>query len=172
MTTHEPTHLVVMGVSGTGKTSLALALAEQLNLTFAEGDDLHPKENIAKMSAGIPLNDEDRAPWLQLIARWMQETGATGQNTIVTCSALKRKYRDTLRCAGGRVLFLHLAGEKSLIAERMNARKNHFMPPALLDSQFETLEPLEADENGIVLDISGTQQEIMQDALAQLNSLR
>lgn len=159
------THLVVMGVSGTGKTTVAQALAREFNLEFAEGDDLHPQANVDKMSAGIPLNDHDREPWLHTIAQWMTSEAQQGQNTVVSCSALKKQYRDILRSAAGRVVFVHLAGEKEIIAERMKHRQGHFMPVSLLDSQYETLEALTDDELGFVVDIAGTKNEVIADAV-------
>lgn len=168
MTTEHTHHIVVMGVSGTGKTSIAHALCDQLGWSFVEGDDLHPAENIQKMSAGIPLTDQDRAPWLARIATWIQEADARGQNTIVTCSALKRAYRDLLREAAPGILFLHLMGPRQTIADRMMQRKSHFMPTSLLDSQLATLEPLEADETGLLVDISGTPEEVLAEALKAL----
>lgn len=168
MTTEHTHHIVVMGVSGTGKTSIAHALCDQLGWSFVEGDDLHPAENIQKMSAGIPLTDQDRAPWLARIATWIQEADTRGQNTIVTCSALKRAYRDLLREAAPGILFLHLTGPRQTIADRMMQRKSHFMPTSLLDSQLATLEPLEADETGLLVDISGTPEEVLSEALKAL----
>ena len=147
-------HIVVMGVSGTGKTELAHRLHHRTGFSFAEGDDLHPASNVQKMSAGNPLTDEDRAPWLADIAAWATEQAAQGKNTIITCSALKKQYRNALRTAPGRVIFLHLTGSKELIADRMTHRRGHFMPTTLLDSQLATLEPLEADELGFTLDIT------------------
>ncbi len=150
------THVVVMGVSGTGKTTVAKALQESLDWPFAEGDDLHPAANVAKMAAGIPLEDGDRWPWLDAIAAWTSEQAAAGRSTIVTCSALRRIYRDRLRAAASGTVFVHLVGTPELLAERMAGRKGHFMPSSLLASQLATLEPLEADEPGIVVDVSGT----------------
>ena len=146
--------LVVMGVAGSGKTTIARMLADRLGWRFQEGDALHPPANVAKMSAGTPLTDEDRWPWLHAIAAVIDGWRAEGASGIVTCSALKRAYRAIL--AGGRpdVRIVHLAGDKALIAARMAARKGHFMPTALLDSQFATLEPPGAEENPIVVDIA------------------
>lgn len=160
------THIVVMGVSGTGKTTVAQALAREFAFEFTEGDDLHPQANIDKMSAGIPLNDEDRAPWLHAIAQWMTSQAQQNENTVVSCSALKKQYRDILRSALGCVIFVHLAGEKEIIAERMKHREGHFMPVSLLDSQYETLEALHDDEPGFVVDIAGTKPEVIADAIA------
>ncbi|MDO4917827.1 MAG: gluconokinase [Rothia sp. (in: high G+C Gram-positive bacteria)] len=168
MATKNTHHIVVMGVSGTGKTSIAHALRDQLGWSFVEGDDLHPAENIQKMSSGIPLTDEDRAPWLARIATWIKEADARGERTIVTCSALKRAYRDVLRQAAPGVVFLHLTGPQEIIAERMKHRQGHFMPTSLLDSQLATLEPLEADEAGVLVDISGTPAEVAAAGLAAL----
>ena len=146
--------LVVMGVAGSGKTTIARMLAERLGWRFQEGDALHPAANVAKMSAGTPLTDDDRWPWLHAIAAVIDGWRAEGASGIVTCSALKRAYREIL--VGGRadVRLVHLAGDKALIAARMAARKGHFMPTALLDSQFATLEPPGAEERPIVVDIS------------------
>lgn len=148
------THLVVMGVAGCGKSTVAQQLRQELGWSLTEGDDLHPAANIAKMSAGVPLNDEDRWPWLDAIADWTTTEDEAGHDTLVTCSALRRVYRDRLRAAPGRTVFVHLVGPEALLAERLAARPGHFMPPSLLPSQLATLEPLEADEEGIVLDIT------------------
>jgi len=145
--------LLVMGVSGSGKTTVAKALAEHLGWRFQEGDALHPPQNVAKMSAGTPLSDADRWPWLAAIAAVIDGWRAAGVSGIVTCSALKRAYRQVLVGDRADVRLVYLAGSKALIAGRMAARKGHFMPAALLDSQFATLEPPEADETPIVVDI-------------------
>jgi len=142
-----------MGVSGSGKTTVAKALAEHLGWRFQEGDALHPPQNVAKMSAGTPLSDADRWPWLAAIAAVIDGWRAAGVSGIVTCSALKRAYRQVLVGDRADVRLVYLAGSKALIAGRMAARKGHFMPAALLDSQFATLEPPEADETPIVVDI-------------------
>ena len=145
----KPSVLVVMGVSGTGKSTVAGLLAGRLGWELAEGDDLHPPANVAKMASGHPLTDEDRWPWLDKVAAWIKDRVSSGKTGVITCSALKRRYRDRLRGPG--VMFVHLAGAKELIAARMAARLDHFMPPGLLDSQFEALEPIESDENAVVL---------------------
>jgi carbohydrate kinase (thermoresistant glucokinase family) len=145
--------LVVMGVAGCGKTTIARLLAERLGWRFQEGDALHPPANVAKMSAGTPLSDADRWPWLHAIAAVIDTWRAEGASGIVTCSALKRAYRDILIGNRPDVRLVHLAGDKPLIAARMAARKGHFMPTALLDSQFATLEPPGAEENPIFVDI-------------------
>ncbi|WP_022708348.1 gluconokinase [Paracoccus zeaxanthinifaciens] len=140
---------VVMGVSGTGKTSVGLALARRLGVPYLDGDDLHPAGNVAKMAAGTPLTDADRWPWLDEVARTLSESAPV----IVGCSALRRAYRDRLReAAGGPVTFFYLHGPRDVIAARMSGRKGHYMPPALLDSQIATLEPPGADE-AVALDI-------------------
>ncbi|MGV9361382.1 gluconokinase [Amycolatopsis sp. NPDC003731] len=157
------TVIVVMGVSGSGKTTIGTALAEALGVEYAEADTFHPKANIDKMTAGTPLTDEDRAPWLEAIAGWIREHQATGG--VVTSSALKRRYRDVLR-TGGDVWFAHLQVDRAQLAERMKTRKGHFMPVSLLDSQLADLEPLQPDEAGVVLDNSrGTPEEITEAAL-------
>ncbi len=145
-----------MGVSATGKTSVAEALAKELGLDFVEGDDLHPPANIEKMSAGTPLDDGDRRPWLEAIAELIAEQHRAGTSAVVTCSALKRSYRDILRSRlpDSNVFFLHLHAEFDVLHDRMAGRTKHFMPPALLRSQFDTLEPLEDDEVGVVVDVT------------------
>ncbi len=156
--------VVVMGVSGSGKTTVGTALAERLGVPYAEADDFHPPENVAKMASGVPLTDTDRAPWLDAIAAWLKVQGADGG--VVTCSALKRVYRDRLRRAAPQLFFLHLDGSPELIGERLTGRTGHFMPSALLKSQFETLEALDADEAGAVVPIDGTPQEVTELAVA------
>jgi gluconokinase len=145
--------LVIMGVSGSGKSTVARPLAARLGWTFQEGDDLHPAANIAKMKAGTPLTDADRAPWLAAIGAWIDRQIGAGAPGIVTCSALKRAYRDQL--AGGRpqVKFVYLRGAEALIAARVAQRTGHFMPPSLLDSQFADLQPPGPDENTLTVDI-------------------
>jgi carbohydrate kinase (thermoresistant glucokinase family) len=163
------THVVVMGVAGTGKSTVARALAERLGWPFGEGDDLHPAANVAKMAAGIPLEDADRWPWLDAIAAWTAERAAAGNSTIVTCSALRRTYRDRLRAAAPGTVFVHLVGSPALLAERMTARKDHFMPTSLLGSQLETLEPLEADEPGFTVDVELPAAAIVDEVLDRLH---
>lgn len=145
--------LVVMGVSGCGKTTVAALLAGRLGWPFAEGDDLHPAANVAKMHAGHPLDDADRWPWLAKIAEWVDERLDTGSGGVITCSALKRKYRDVMRRDG--VVFVYLHGTHEEIARRLAARHGHFMPASLLDSQFADLEEPGSDENAIRVDIGG-----------------
>ncbi len=145
--------LVVMGVSGSGKSTVAKPLAARLGWPFQEGDDLHPAANIAKMKAGVPLDDADRAPWLDAIAAWIADRLRAGTGGVVTCSALRRDYRDRLRGAGAGVILVYLKGSKAVIGKRVAARRGHFMPGALLDSQFATLEEPTSDEHAIVVDI-------------------
>jgi len=147
--------IVVMGVAGSGKTTIASGLAETLGVPFVEGDSLHPPANVKKMAAGIPLTDEDRWPWLEAIGDRIEVERVTGHGVVVSCSALKHVYRDCLRKqVHGTVQFILLDGTPELIGDRMRKRKGHFMPPALLDSQFATLEKPTADEHAVVLDIS------------------
>lgn len=158
------THLVVMGVAGSGKSTIAAALSQQLGWVCAEADEFHPQSNIDKMTQGIPLQDEDRWPWLQEIQAWMTAHAAAGESTVLTCSALKQSYRQLLSEAQGRVLFIHLDGGADLIGRRMQGREGHFMPPTLLPSQLATLEPLTGSElaaGSLRLDISKSPEEIV-----------
>lgn len=161
-----PSLVVVMGVSGSGKSTVGMLLAERLGVPYAEADDFHPPANIAKMSAGDPLDDRDRAPWLDAIAAWIVERGDGGG--VVSCSALRRRYRDRLRQDTPGLFFLHLDGSEELIAGRLAARTRHFMPAGLLRSQFEALEPLEPDEAGAVVAIGDDPERITERALAAL----
>jgi gluconokinase len=161
--------VVVMGPSGVGKTTVAQLIAKRLGWTFAEGDSFHPPDNIAKMSHGIPLKDADRAPWLGLIRDWIRRQADEGRNTVITCSALKRHYRDILREAGIRVRFVQLSVDPRLVAERLGARKGHYMPPSLLASQFADLEPLAPDEDGVVVASASTPEAVTDAALAALD---
>lgn len=164
-----PHVVVVMGVAGTGKTTIGPLVARALGVPYAEGDDFHPPANVAKMSAGVPLEDDDRLPWLDAIGRWAQERAGLGG--VVSSSALKRAYRDRLRAAAPGLVFLHLTGDRELIERRMGERRGHFMPTALLDSQFATLQPLQADETGVAVDVAGTPEEITDRAVAALRRL-
>jgi gluconokinase len=146
-----PLHLVFMGVSGSGKSTAARAVQERLGWAYAEGDDFHPEANVAKMRDGIPLTDADRWGWLESLAAWTAERDAEGEPTIITCSALRRAYRDVLRRGGEGTFFVHSTGDKHMILDRMSAR-DHFMPPSLLESQLDTLEPLHPDERGMDVD--------------------
>lgn len=158
------THLVVMGVAGSGKSTLAAALSKRLGWACAEADEFHPQANIDKMSQGIPLQDEDRWPWLEEIQAWMTDRARAGESTVLTCSALKKSYRQLLSQAQGRVIFLHLDGGADLIGQRMQGREGHFMPPTLLPSQLATLEALsqeELDAGSLRLDISQTPEQLV-----------
>jgi carbohydrate kinase (thermoresistant glucokinase family) len=146
-----PPVLVLMGVTGSGKSTVAGLLSGRLGWALAEGDDLHPPANIAKMAAGHPLTDDDRWPWLRLVREWIDGQIAAGRPGIITCSALKRAYRDVLR--DPHVVFVHLAGSRDVLAGRLAARHGHFMPAQLLDSQLADLEPLATDEQSVVVDI-------------------
>ena len=158
------THVVVMGVAGCGKSTVSEAIRDNLDFVMAEGDDFHPQANIDKMSAGIPLTDEDRWPWLRVINTWMVAREALDQNTVVSSSALKHVYRDLLR-ENVDVFFVHLVGSQELILERMKERKDHFMPPSLLASQFDTLENLGEDENGVVISVEDPIEVVVEKAI-------
>jgi gluconokinase len=155
--------VVVMGVSGSGKSTVGAALAQRLRVPFADADDFHPPANIAKMTAGHPLDDDDRRPWLEAIGDWLAEHSGGG---VMSCSALKRTYRDQLRGHCSQVEFLHLAGTPDVIGRRQASRPGHFMPASLLQSQFDTLEPLEADERGVVVDVDQNIDAIVENYLA------
>lgn len=159
--------LVIMGVAGTGKSTVAGLLAGQLGWELAEGDDLHPEANVAKMSSGVPLTDEDRWPWLDRIADWIHTQIQAGRSGIITCSALKRAYRDRMREPG--VVFVHLDGTAEQIGARLSKRLDHFMPASMLESQLATLEPLESDEAGLVVPLGKTSVEEVADIIAQLD---
>lgn len=162
-------HLVVMGVSGCGKTSVGRQLAHTLGLEFIEGDELHPPRNVALMAAGTPLTDADRADWLATIAARLGRAHAAGQGLVVSCSALKRSYRDVLRAACPGLRFIYLHGPAVLLRERLKSRTGHYMPPSLLDSQLATLEPPEADEAAIPIDISPPTPQVVAAALDRLH---
>ncbi|BBX30121.1 gluconokinase [Mycolicibacterium alvei] len=142
--------IVVMGVSGSGKSTVGAALAQRLRVPFADADDFHPPANIAKMSAGHALDDDDRHPWLESIGQWLARNPDGG---VMSCSALKRAYRDQLRRHCPDIEFLHLVGSVDTIGRRQASRPGHFMPAALLESQFQTLEPLESDERGLAIEV-------------------
>ncbi|HZQ33680.1 MAG TPA: gluconokinase [Mycobacterium sp.] len=144
--------IVVMGVSGSGKSTVGAALAQRLGVPFADADDFHPAANIAKMAAGMPLDDDDRRPWLEAIGGWLAAHG-DGDGGVMSCSALKRTYRDYLRSCCPSTEFVHLSGSPEVIATRQAARTGHFMPPSLMASQFATLEPLQPDERGITVGV-------------------
>ena len=164
------TTLVVMGVSGAGKTTTALELVRLLGWDYAEGDDFHPAANVEKMHAGIPLDDEDRWPWLRALAAWIGGHEQEGRPAVVTCSALKRSYRDLLRDGHPSVFFVHVHGSAALLHERVENRHGHYMPPSLLDSQLETLEPLGTDEPGITVAADGTPSVVAERVLDALRA--
>lgn len=162
--------VIVMGVSAVGKTVVAQALAARLGWAFLEGNSLHPPQNVAKMRAGTPLTDADRWPWLDAIAEWIGARLAEGTNAVVACSALKRSYRDRLTQGRAGVRFVFLHGDHALLARRVAARKGHFMPPSLLDSQFDALEPPGPDEGAISVDVAPPPEEITAEILRQLQA--
>ena len=166
--TAAPLHLVVMGVSGCGKSSVGQQVAQALGLAFIEGDSLHPATNVALMAAGTPLTDADRAGWLAEIGGRLGQARAAGQGLVVSCSALRRQYRDGLRAACPGLQFVHLHGSAALLHQRMRARSGHYMPTSLLDSQLATLELPTADEPVITLDISPPTAQVVAMALARL----
>jgi gluconokinase len=161
----DKTAVVVMGVSGSGKTTIAGILSRRLGWPEAEADDFHPAANVAKMHAGTPLTDADRKPWLEALRDWID---AAPGSVILTCSALRRSYRDVLRQANARVVFLHLDGDHEVIRKRITGRRGHFMPASLLDSQFATLEALQPDEDGCVVDVGGSPDVIADRAMHEL----
>ena len=148
-----------MGVSGSGKSTVGAALAQRLRVPFEDADDLHPSANIAKMSRGEALTDEDRFPWLALVGEWLAVHEDGG---VMGCSALKRRYRDQIRHHAPNVRFIYLEGSRDVIAARQAARPGHFMPASLLTSQFQTLEPLEPDEDGVVIEVDQSVDQIVQ----------
>ncbi|MEW9871623.1 gluconokinase [Arthrobacter sp. HS15c] len=160
LTTQPQRHrIVVMGVSGCGKTTIGDLVARELGVPFLDGDSLHPVDNVAKMAAGTPLTDEDRWPWLATVGSELAAAGNGG--LVLACSALRRSYRDAIRAQAPDTVFLHLHGSKEVLRARTEGRTGHFMPPALLDSQLATLEPLDDDEAGIVVDIEAPVQEVV-----------
>lgn len=164
-----PPILVVMGVSGAGKTTVGKLVAKDLGWPFVDGDDLQPKTNIEKMYSGVPLTDADRAPWLAAIGVWMDAQARANQPGVVACSALKRAYRDTLRAGRPQVRIVYLRGSEKMIAERLAHRTGHFWPPKLLASQFADLEPPGADENAIVVDLAETPEAVAKAILDRLS---
>jgi gluconokinase len=163
-----PCALIVMGVSGSGKSTIADRLAERLCWTYEDGDRFHPASNVAKMKAGQPLTDGDRWPWLRAISDEIDRVCKAGQHAVIACSALKRAYRDVLVHGRNDVRIVFLNGAQPLIASRLALRKDHFMPPGLLDSQFKTLEPPEANENPVTVSIDAPVDAIVEDVLRQL----
>ena len=167
-----PTTVVVMGVSGSGKSTVAAGLVERLGWEFAEGDEFHPRENVEKMRSGIPLDDDDRWPWLRRLADWIGEHERAGRSVVVTCSALKRSYRDLLRDGHPSVWFAHVAADRELLQERLEHRTGHYMPSSLLDSQLATLEPLQDDEPGAAISGAGEPDAVVSELLEALRADR
>ena len=158
--------VVVMGVSGCGKTTIGDLVARELGVPFLDGDSLHPVENVAKMAAGTPLTDDDRWPWLATVGAALAQAGDGG--LVLACSALRRSYRDAIREQAPDTVFLHLHGSKEVLSQRLEGRTGHFMPTTLLDSQLATLEPLQADEAGFVVDIAAPVTDVVATALTNL----
>lgn len=156
-----------MGVSGSGKSTVGAALARRLGVPFADADDFHPQANVAKMAAGEPLTDDDRFPWLDAVGRWLARAADGG---VTSCSALKRSYRDQLRSRCPRIEFVHLTGSPELIARRQADRPGHFMPPTLLQSQSDALQPLEPDERGMTIDVAQSVDAIVGEVVRRLSA--
>lgn len=169
---NQPAAIVVMGVAGSGKTTAGAAVAAHLGAAFIEGDQLHPAANVEKMAAGIPLTDEDRYPWLKAIGAEIGRHFESGRSVVAACSALKRTYRDILReRSGADPVFVFLSGSKELIGGRIGERKGHFFPASLLDSQFATLEPPQADERHVVADLRLPVAEMIETTLDALRRM-
>jgi gluconokinase len=169
----QPPAIIVMGVSGSGKSSVGQALATRLGLAYVEGDSLHPASNVEKMSKGIPLTDEDRMPWLDLIGERLHAKVKRHEGVVITCSALKKSYRDRLRAAaGGHLFFAYLEGSKALLTKRMGERKGHFMPAALLESQLGTLEVPTGEPGVVTVNIDNTVHGIVDAAVEALAAIR
>jgi gluconokinase len=163
-----PCALIVMGVSGSGKSTIADQLAQRIGWTYEDGDRFHPASNVAKMHAGHPLTDEDRWPWLRAIAAEIDRVCRDGEHAVIACSALKRAYRDILVHSRNDVRIVYLDGTQQLIADRLAQRKGHFMPPDLLPSQFRTLEPPGSDEDPVTVSIDASVEAIVDDIVHQL----
>jgi gluconokinase len=161
--------IIVMGVSGSGKSTIGALLAERLGWPFADADGFHPPENVAKMAAGTPLTDADRWPWLDAIAAHIDAARKAGQPVVVACSALRRAYRDRLRAGHGDLLFLHLSGAPEVIAARQAARQGHFMPPSLMASQFATLEDTVAEPDAVTVSVKASPHEVVNAAMVAIS---
>ena len=161
--------VVVMGVSGAGKSTIGTLVADAMNFPFVDADSLHPLANIRKMASGTPLNDDDRWPWLDLVGHELATTKTRG--VVVACSALKRRYRDAIRAKAPDTIFLHLDGSLEVLSSRLEGRSGHFMPPKLLESQLEALEPMEADESAVVIDVAASMAEILERAVAGIREI-
>lgn len=164
--------VVVIGVSGSGKSTVAARLAASLGREFVEGDEFHPAENVAKMSAGIPLTDEDRLPWLRTLADVLAAAAASGRPVVLSCSALRRRYREILRAGDASLVLIHVHGAAEVLRNRIEARRDHFMPPNLLESQLASMEPLAQDEPGVTVSVVGSPDEVFERAVAALAGLR
>ena len=164
----DPVFIIVMGVSGSGKTTLARGIADRLHWRFQEGDELHPRANIEKMSRGEPLTDDDRWPWLDAIGRWIDDRAEAGESAVLTCSALRRSYRDRLREGRPGVRFCHVVAAAGVLRRRLKERRGHYMPPSLLPSQLATLEPLADDEPGVRVTAEGEPADVVAAALESL----
>ncbi|PYI39738.1 transferase [Arthrobacter psychrolactophilus] len=167
--TPNATRVVVMGVSGAGKSTIGTLVADAMGFPFVDADSLHPLANIRKMAAGTPLNDDDRWPWLELVGHELATTRSAG--IVVACSALKRRYRDAIRAKAPDTIFLHLNGSLEVLSSRLEGRSGHFMPPNLLASQLDALEPMEADEAAVIVDIAGSMNEILDEAVAGIRKI-
>lgn len=161
-------HVVIMGVAGTGKTTVGRGVADAFGLPFAEGDDFHTQANRAKMGAGHPLTDEDRWPWLRSLRDWMSAEAAEGRSAVVACSALRQAYRDVLREADGEVFFVHLVLPEEVNTERLSSRAGHYMKSSMLGSQLATLEPLAETEDGVEVPNVGPPQEVIMEVMRTL----
>jgi gluconokinase len=164
-------HVVVMGVCGCGKTTVARRISALTGFAFAEADEFHSEANVSKMQAGVPLTDEDRWPWLRSLADWMADRAAAGESTVIACSALRRGYRTVLSQGPPSVTFVHLDGSRDTIRRRLSARTGHYMPASLLDSQVATLEALQPDEPGIVLDVEMAPDDLAHEAVRVIDLL-
>lgn len=169
--TGPPPVVVVMGVSGSGKSTVGRLLAERLMVPFAEGDDFHSAANLARMAAGRPLDEENRRPWLLSLAAWIQAAADSGHGGVLACSALKRGYRDLFRQGGAGVRFLYLALDRAVADRRVAGREGHFMPARLVDSQYAALEPLEPDEPGLTVDASADPESIAGEAARAVRAI-
>lgn len=163
--------IVVMGVSGSGKSTVGSALAAAMGVPFIDGDSLHSPSNIAKMAAGTPLTDEDRWPWLAEVGRVLHDSGQSGAGSVVACSALRRSYRDAILAVAPDAIFVYLTGDRDVLARRMSGRSDHFMPTTLLDSQIDTLEPPLSDESAVHVDIDQPVAGIVESAQARIESV-
>jgi carbohydrate kinase (thermoresistant glucokinase family) len=162
-----PAHVIVMGVSGSGKSTIGALIAERLGVPFIDGDSLHPIENIRKMAGGTPLNDDERAPWLKAVGHALADAA---DGLVIACSALKVGYRDIIRTEQPDAVFVHLSGSADVLTSRLEGRSDHFMPKSLLESQLSTLEPLAASERGVVVDIASPVDAVVDEAVAGITT--